>query len=313
MSQQTGPPYASPFAVIGGTPTSSLDVPVCSVFLAIYLGFALTNMSIYQLNTRRYHITFRLSLLVFGFSMARILTMILRIVWAERSDNLRLMIASNIFTNAGILVIFILNLFLAQRILRAEQPHLGWSKALRTMCKVLYALIGGVVVMIITAGVLSFYTRNTRTLKACRDIQLAATTYLFVFTTLPIFHVAAAHSLPKSAARESFGRGHTGVAMKKSIVTVASLLSITAIGFKLGTAYMSPRLKSDPAWYHSKAAFYCFNFLIEIVILALLTVSRIDRLFWVPDGSKESGDYTKLAQVSTGREKGVGLGSLEKA
>jgi len=270
-------------------------------------------MTIYQLNIRKYHITFRLSLLLFGFSMARVLTMILRIIWAEHTDNLRLMIASNIFTNAGILVIFILNLLLAQRILRAEQPHLGWSKALRTPCKALYALTGGVLVMIITAAVLSFYTRNTRTLKACRDIQLAATTYRFVFTTLPIFHVAAAHVLPKSVARESLGRRDTGTAMKEIIVTVASLLSIIGIGFKVGTAYTSPRLRSDPAWYHSKAAFYCFNFVLEIMILALLTFSRIDRLFWVPDGSKGPGDYTRLAQGSTGREKGVGLESLDKA
>ena len=92
---------------------------------------------------------------------------------------------------------------------------------------------------------------------------------------------------------------------KKIIVTISTLLSIIITGFKLGTAYMPPRLASDPAWYHSKAAFYCFNFVLEVMILALLTISRIDKLFWVPDGSKGPGDYTSLMSASNGGEKGI--------
>jgi len=313
MSQRTGPPYASPFAAVGGTPTTSLDVPVCAVFLAVYLGFAVTNMSIYQLNARKQHIKFSLSALIFGFCMSRVMAMTLRIVSATRPYNLKVTIAANVFANAGILIIYILNFIFAQRILRAENPRLGWSKILRTMSKVLYALLGGVLVMVITAVVLSSYSRNGQTLKACRDIMLAATTYLFVFTTLPLFHVAAAHFLSQPAAREWFGRGKTGVDMKKLVVIVASLLSITIAGFKLGTTYMSPRLESDPAWYQSKAAFYCFDFMLEIMILALLTISRVDRLFWVPNGSRGPGDYTRLARGMEAQEKDDRLDSLEKA
>ena len=85
---------------------------------------------------------------------------------------------------------------------------------------------------------------------------------------------------------------------KKLIVLVVGCLCVTIAGFKTGSAYMPPRPISNPAWYHSKPAFYIFNFGIEISVLCVLTFTRVDKLFYVPNGSSKPGDYTYLASDS---------------
>jgi hypothetical protein len=59
---------------------------------------------------------------------------------------------------------------------------------------------------------------------------------------------------------------------------------------------MPPRLVTNPPWYDSKACFYIFNFSLEILLLGILTFTRIDKRFFVPNGSKQAGDYTRLAE-----------------
>jgi len=68
-----GGPYPSNTAGMGGVPTITPDIPICAVFIVIYLSFAATNMTIFQINKRRQH-KFVLSGLMFGFCMARTVT-----------------------------------------------------------------------------------------------------------------------------------------------------------------------------------------------------------------------------------------------
>lgn len=288
-------PYASKIAGLGGLPSIIPDIPACAVLITLYIGFAATNMSIFQINRRRGH-KFVLSCLLFGFCMARIITLILRIAWANRKHNVRLAIAANILVNAGVLLAYVVNFILAQRILRAKQPHIGWHPILRYGSRVLYTFIIGALVMVITATVVSSYTLDMHTQAQCRDVQLAAITYLLVFTCLPVIHVICALLLPESPEEECFGQG--GMKSKITIVSLSSALCILIAGFKAGANWSPPRPVMDPAWYHSKASFYVFNFVLEILILGVLTLSRIDRRFHVPNGSTRPGDYTRLAMQS---------------
>lgn len=301
MEQPKGPPYASPLATVGGIPSILPDIPICAVILATYVASAATNMTVFQLNNRKYHVKFLPTILLFGFSMARIATMSLRIATAVHPENLRLSLASNIFTNAGVLILYVENQIFAQRILRAERPHLGWNKFLRIVTKVLYSLIGGVLAMVITAVILMAYSLNRSTLSSCRDVLLAATTYLLFFATLPIFHLIAA-SLPSkvTATAEPLGRigNTTSMTKKKALIATTSILIIILAGFKTGTAYEPGRPKTNPAWYDSKPAFYCFEFVIEMIVLWMMTLSRVDKLFWVPNGCKQPGDYTHLRSAN---------------
>ena len=118
-----------------------------ATFLVVYIGFAATNMTIFQKNRRRGY-KFIPQVMLFGFCMARISTLVLRIAWANEHANSGLAIAANILVNAGILIVYILNLLFAQRILRAERPEVGWNTAVRFAFKVLYAMLVGILAMV---------------------------------------------------------------------------------------------------------------------------------------------------------------------
>ncbi|KIX94586.1 uncharacterized protein Z520_09632 [Fonsecaea multimorphosa CBS 102226] len=287
-----GGPYPPKTAAIGGLPSVTTDIPTDAVFIFLYVCFAATNMTIFQLNRRKHH-KFIPSALLFGFCMARIATNCLRIAWATSPHNVRLAIAAQIFVNAGILIIYIINLILAQRILRASQPRIGWNPILRAAYKFLYVDIGIALIMVITSVVLSAYTLSPHTKSVCRDIQLAAITYLLVFTCLPVVHTALAVFLPRSPDAENFGKG--GMKSKLVIVTSSACLCMLIAGFKAGITWEPPRPVTNPPWYDSKACFYVFNFALEIILLCILTFTRIDKRFFIPDGSTKAGDYSRLS------------------
>ncbi|KAI8957181.1 hypothetical protein F5Y11DRAFT_103033 [Daldinia sp. FL1419] len=291
-----GPPYAPTAASVGGVPSIIPDIPICAVFITIYIAFAATNMTIFQMNNRGSH-KFIPSVALFGFCMARIVTLTLRIVWANRQTNVRLAMAANIFVNAGILIVYILNLIFAQRILRAKQPHIGWHPALRIAYKVFYASIVCALIMVITSVVLSMYSLDQYTVQACRDVQLTAATYLLIITTLPVFLTAVAYLLPRSPKEESFGDGKMNT--KAALVLVTACLCMLNQGFKSGTAWSPRRPLDHPAWYHGKAPFYVFDFATEVLILCVLTLNRIDKRFYVPNGSSKIGHYSDNVESSS--------------
>lgn len=291
-----GPPYPPTTAGVGGVPTIGLDIPISASFIFLYICFAVTNMTLFQRNRRRGR-KFVPSALLFGFCMARIATLVLRIAWANRKTNIRLAIAAQVFVNAGVLLIYIINFLLAQRILRAKQPQVGWNPVLRIVSRGLYVSIVGALVMVITSLVLTLYTLNPHTRSRCRDVQLAAITFLVTFTTLPLVQLLLAYLLPRSRNEERFGEG--SMTSKVIIVTTSTCLCMFIAGFKAGTAWSPPRPATNPAWFDSKASFYVFSFVLEILALTILTISRIDKRFIVPNGCKGPGDYTRLGQSKT--------------
>jgi len=151
--------------------------------------------------------------------------------------------------------------------------------------------------MVITSVVVSLYTLNPHTHSTCRSIQLAALTYLLIFATLPLLHLALAMFLPTPKNAETFGHG--SMRTKIPILATSTTLCILIAGFRAGVTWSPPRPATDPAWYDSKACFYCFNFVCEVCILVVLTGSRIDKRFHVPNGCNEPGHYTRF------REQGV--------
>lgn len=107
---------------------------------------------------------------------------------------------------------------------------------------------------------------------------------------IPLLILAACFLLPRSKAREeAFGVGT--VKVKAVLLVAASCLAVTISGFKLGTTWESPRPINDPAWYHSRAAYYCFGFMLEIMILSIYVVGRVDKRFYVPNGSAKRRSY----------------------
>lgn len=290
QDQETGPPYAPKTAVIGGVPRVDIDVPVCAVFLVLFIIGAAGHMTILQLNMRKGH-KFLMSGLLFGFCMARIVTQIMRIVWACYPEDVSVAIAAMIFVSAGVLILFLINLIFAQRIIRAAHPRFGWHRAVHYTFMVMYALILLMLAMVITATVQSFYTLKIHTKRIDADLQRTAGTYLMVISFLPIPMVIFGLVLPRKTRLEKFGSGRWRT--KIWILLASSVLLCLGASFRLSTAFKNPRPRDDPAWYHAKWCFYFFNFTLEIIVVYLYLILRVDKRFHIPNKSHSPGDYTR--------------------
>ncbi|KAK3487627.1 uncharacterized protein B0T23DRAFT_446506 [Neurospora hispaniola] len=283
-----GPPYLPHQAQLGGKPTRSIDVPVCAVLLVVFLALAAMNMTIFQIN-RRIGFKFLFSGLLFGFCMARVVALATRIAWALHPDDENLAIASQIFVAAGVLLLFITNLVFAQRMIRAYHRFFGWSPGLTRLFRGIFGSIVIVLVMVITVTIQSFFTLNRQTHRIDKDIQLFCGVYLAVIACLPISLVLAAALVPRRTPIDRFGVGHFRT--KFGLITFTSVLLATGAIFRAATNFVVRPL-NNPAWAQTKAAFYCFNFGIELVVVITYLLSRFDRRFHIPDGSSAPGHYS---------------------
>ena len=266
--------------------------------LLLFIAGAATHLTIFRINHKRDH-KFVFSAMLFGFCMARTMTLVLRIVWASRPRSVNIAIAANIFVQAGVLLLFIVNLIFAQRLVRSYHPRLGWSRGLGWAFRFLYFCVAALLIMVITATVESFFTLDMGTRRIDRDIQLFAGTFLAALAFLPIPITLVAVTAPRVNHRpEKFGQGRQRTKIWLLLFTSA-VLALGA-GFRIGVSFTAPRPAADPAWYHSKACFYCFNFVIELVVVYAYAIARFDRRYHVPDGSSGPGHYSG-ARVGDGR------------
>lgn len=151
--------------------------------------------------------------------------------------------------------------------------------------------------MIISVTVQTFFALDPEVLRIDRMIQLVISTYFAVYAFLPIPLLALRLILPPMhlvtnpkdrSSAEKFGTGRFRTKIRLLLFT--SILLTLGAAFRAGITYL-PRKIDNPAWYHSKACFYIFDFGIEIVVLILYAVMRVDRRFIVPNGTKGKGDF----------------------
>ncbi|KAK3347195.1 hypothetical protein B0T25DRAFT_296659 [Lasiosphaeria hispida] len=306
----TGPPYLPQTAQLGGQPAPLPDVAVSAVLLALFVGSAALHMTVFQVNLHRGH-KFIFSVLLFGFSMARITALAMRIAWAYHLSNASVAIAANVFTAAGVMLLFLVNLMFAQRVLRAYLPGVGWEMGWRWVFRGLYFSVVGVLVMVVTSSVHTMFTVDLEARARERDVLLFAGVYLAVLAFLPIVVVVVVRAVVFFLGRRAVvtnEEGEKGEQGRKRVVTdkfgsgrfrtkLVLLLSTSALltlgaGFRAATNFL-PRPITDPAWYHSKPAYYCFNFVIELIVVYAYGLARFDRRFHVPNGSSRPGDYAK--------------------
>ncbi|KAK5064459.1 hypothetical protein LTR84_000292 [Exophiala bonariae] len=210
--------------------------------------------------------------------------------------NARLSIAAFIFVSAGVLIMFVANLTFAQRMIRASQPALGWHPGFAKFFKVLYALTVMLLITAVYAIIHSHYTLDRDKLATDLALELAAMTYFMFLAALPIILLYLARAIPRTRTIEKFGSGRWKT--KVRILILGSLLCLFGAAFRTGSQFLHPRRPDDPAWYHSKACFYIFNFTIEVMVVYLYLITRVDRRFHIPNGSRKYGDYSDHKTVS---------------
>jgi hypothetical protein len=299
QQQQSGPPYAPTTAALGGQPTVIPDIPITAVFLCLFICSAATHMAIFQLNRKHDH-KFLFSALLFGFSMARIAALVMRIVWATRTTNISIAIASSILVQAGVVILFITNIYFTERILLAYHPRLRDSRVVRLTLGGLVALVVLLIIMTIIVTVHSIYTLDLDARQRDREVQLFSGTFLALLAFLPIPVVSATVLSPRSRKIEKFGTGRLRTKVRLLLFTSA-LLTLGA-GWRLGTNYAAAPL-NNPGWYNHKAAFYTVNFVVELIVSFTYAISRFDQRFHVPNKAKkgeQKQDGTEANKVNEG-------------
>ncbi|GAB7346768.1 hypothetical protein MBLNU459_g1870t2 [Dothideomycetes sp. NU459] len=227
--------------------------------------------------------------MMFGLCMIRLVTCSLRIAWACYPTSIRLGIAAQIFTDIGVVLLYFVNLFFAQRIVRAQHPHFGWTKLFAPLIPLLCLLVVLTIISLVVTSIQSFYTQSANTHRIDRDIELYGGTTFAAIAFIPFILVVLSCLLPKGVI-DNFGAGT--LRAKVTIVLVSATILTVAASFKAGTSYFQPPLLSEPeAWYFNRGVFYGFGFATEIVVLYFYAAVRVDRRFIVPDGAKGPFSY----------------------
>lgn len=296
------PPYAPKFAQLGGIPSTTVDVPICAVLIAIFLTGAVLNMTLWKRNGKKGH-NFLLSAVVFYFCFARIVASILRIAWATRPDNIRISIAASILFNAGVLILFVVNLIFLQRLVRAYHPRFGWSTGLKWTLRFLYFGIFACFIMVITTVPYGYFTLDQNEQLMLRDIRRVSAVYMAILAFIPLPGSILCFLWPTSSPVDRFGTG--SMSTKFILLSFTTVLLALGAGFRGAIAFMA-RPIDNPGWMNHKASYYGFNYAVEIIVVFTYTLSRFDKRFHIPDKCKGPGDYSR-----GGRGRRVSLGDEE--
>lgn len=252
-------------------------------------------MGVFRANIKRDH-KFVFSALLFVFCFARVMALLTRILWAVYPTNMNVAVASNVLVAAGVVVLFLVNLIFTQRIVRSYHPKFGWHKMTGAAFIASFALVIALLIMLITATVHSFFTLDMDVRSQDRIVQLVGSTLLATLAFLPFPIVILAIMWPyRLSAPEKFGYG--SLRAQVFLVLTTSLLLTVGAGFRTGVAF-DPRPLNNPAWFLSKPCYYIFNYGIEVIVVIIYAAARVDRRFWVGDGSKAPGDYIASRRAS---------------
>lgn len=223
--------------------------------------------------------------------------MSLRIAWALHKRNIGLAMAANVFVYVGTIILYMVNWFFTQRIVRAQHTKLGWSMPYRIIHRASLAMLIISLLMIVVTSIWQQFTLNTNSIRIFRAFQLAGQTYFTVFAFAPIILILMSLILPRHEI-DKFGAGRLRVNIT-ILLLAAAIVSVGQI-FRCVINWLPPYplrnaqgRPQDLPWYYSKACFYGFNFVTELFVIIMYAIVRVDLRFHVPDGAKRAGDYSR--------------------
>ena len=196
-------------------------------------------------------------------------------------------------------MLFAVNVIFTQRILRAIHPYFGWNP---TVSKFFFALLASVPMIIvwnIISLTVSFFTLNPKTLNTSHHLLFFGGSYNLFLCMFPIFVVGLASSIPSPTPMEKFGAGR--FRYKVILLLFASfILSVGTLIRLIGAAWVFPI--DAPGLIDRKATFYTTGFMLEIIVVFVYAVGRIDLKFHVPDGCTGPGDYSRSSEKQEDEE-----------
>ena len=309
LLETRGGPYRPTHQSAGEVPAIIPDVPLSAVLLVVFIFLGASNLFLFLRNKKR-GILFVFNGAAFGLCNIRLATFCLRMGWATHPHNLHVGIAAGVFFNAGTIILFIVNLFFAQRVVRAQHPTIGWGRVVSMIPAAGIFMGVTTLIMLIVSIVQSFYTRDESILAKDRSLLLYGQTVFMIIAFLPIPMVlisTAAGQLASVKARreqmpvDKFGRGR--LRHKVMLVLFSAAMLCIEEGYRCGTTWM-PLVPLDhpQPWYFTKAAYYTFNFVPEVSVVLSWLVFRIDLMFHVPNGSKGTYQEEQREAKDSGSE-----------
>jgi len=279
-------PFLPPVAILGGIPKKIPDFPASLVLAICFLAIAIINISIFKGNINKSH-KFKLSIFIIGFSMSRVVTLSLRSAWSFNPKDTDLAVANQVFNAAGVVLLYILNLIFSQRLFRARHPVVETGPKSRIFYGIftaIYTTIFCMFVLVITPTIWGFFTTDMSLQHKFQTIRKVGGTVMVVIAFLPFIIVAVALAVPNHGFEGSLGLDKHykgGFVLKGLIICIAAFFLVFGAGFRAGILYTQPRPQSNPAWYHSRAAYYVTYFAIELIVLLWFTIMRVDERFSV--------------------------------
>lgn len=241
-----------------------------------------------------------------GFCLVRLITFSTRLAWGTKPNNSSLALVSNLFLNAGIPILYIINLVFTHRITRAQHPRFGWHKSLSILGRVTIGLIFVALILLIYAGVHSAYTTDRSLHEKLRVILLGGSTFNTIIAVIPLPMLLIGVIIPKRVRTEKFGSGRFRVKVAV-LLTSSSLLTLRAL-WGTTAAYKPAVPQSQPLpWYYHKVYFYTIQLLTELIVVYMFIFVRINRIFYTPDGLPR-GSYVDLPKSTAQLELGNGNG-----
>ncbi|KAK3319632.1 hypothetical protein B0T19DRAFT_269813 [Cercophora scortea] len=270
-----GPPYLPRSAPVGGIPEVKVDAPISGVFIFLFFLAAIFFIISVHADHRRTE-RHPISILLVAFCALRITALAIRIAWATQLTNLNLAIAGNVFTLAGVVILYVVNLLLTRRLL-ADYARFGHHPATWRVFAFLIFCVASCLIMAVSATVDTFFTNKESVLRSARDVQLCASTILLALVIVPIPAVAALYFFHRREEAVAGGEETRFRARCRLIFITALLLTLEA-GFRCGTAF-DARPLGQAAWFHHKACLYCLNFLVELLVVYQIVFARLDGRF----------------------------------
>ncbi|KAK4040437.1 hypothetical protein C8A01DRAFT_35579 [Parachaetomium inaequale] len=275
-SPDTHPPFALNEAQPGGIPTPLPDTPLTIIFLLLFTLALILSLLAHHLDLKPPRPPRLLPSLVMTFTLTCLGALATRLAWTYNPTNLHLEIASTILTRAAPILLLNANLLLARRFLR--------DYALAAIFCAVASLVMGVSVQ---AG--AYYTREERGLREGREIGLVADCIRVAVAVVPVVAVGVGGWVFPCPVRELGERERARFRARRGMVCGVGALLTVEEGFWTGVAFEGRGVGSR-AWFLSRAAFYCFGFLVEVVVVYWFLAARVDSRFRLrPRGARKTG------------------------
>lgn len=191
------------------------------------------------------------------------------------------------------ILLYVLNSFLVQRIVRALHPRFGWHPVFQTLT-LFFAFSAPVTIItnITSATVGYLKTEHQNVVLTAIEVLKSTSCWTLILAAYPLVAITLAGNTP-GPRPEPFGTGSLRAKTALVLATAAPLTAGAAVRLAVGYVHVRPGSENAPGAnpLFGRPVFYTTQFAVEVLVLALYAAARIDLRFHVPDGAAGPGDY----------------------